>query len=217
MGAGLKSDREEYARALAQLRGAELVDKLAEILAQQANRIATLEATIKLLEAFEQNRDVLLQVDEPIKAQNTQYADRFELSASENLTPDDGFHALEFAASGVPFRWAGKDGKVEAACFVDRSRPCTASIELLHTVDPENFDGTQGFDGAVELEVLRAQAFDHGAILSIDLPPRPEPGPTLISFQFPKFNALSDQDERVAAVAFHRLVVATKQTEVQDA
>lgn len=209
--------RDRLRGELADLRGTDLVDKLVDVLAHQSQQIERLTATVRLLDVFEQYRDVLLKVDEPVFAEDAELATSYELLASEYLPPAAGFHAIEFNKTGVPYRWGGIDGSLNFSCFVDRRSGVAVRLELVYTADPENFDHVKLFDGGKSVPVKITKTPDDRRLVLAELPPRPgTAGITRLTFSFPKFRKLSNEDGRIAAVAFHRLQVVARDSASTD-
>ena len=213
----LEESRKALEDELAELRGAELVRKLAHIIALQSQKIEALSAAVKLLDAYEENREVLLGVSEPVFAATREMATSYEVLASEHLPHSEGFHAVEFDKNGLPFRWSGAEGQLQFSCYVDRKAGAVAELELFSSIDPRNLEEFEVYDGAEKLEAKVAPAA-HGQLVRVNLPAAASVGmPTDLLFRFPHFRKLSDQDERVAAVAFHRLAIVASQEPGGDA
>lgn len=168
--------KKQFESELSGLRGTDLVGRLAEILAQQEQKIGTLEATIQLLNAYEESRDLLLTVNENVSGELMQPVANFTLGAAEHLSRDDGFHAIEFDNAGNPFRWAGENGVLTFTCYVDRSRPVYMTLDLLNVVDQSNYENIEFFDGDNQVQVSVAKTSSLGRTISAKLPPRQKAG-----------------------------------------
>ncbi|MFK7752087.1 MAG: hypothetical protein AB8B51_06015 [Sedimentitalea sp.] len=201
----LETHRARIASELANLHGKDLLDGFTDILARQAQEISELRAMIGLLSAYEANREVLLEVSDPVRARHPQMATSYELSADEHFAFSDGNHPIEFDKAGRPFRWCGKSGALVFSPFVDRSADKTVIIESFNTVAPENYSDFKLLDGKDELKAVFTQTTKIGGMIAATLPARKsgEPG-TVLTLQLPVTRQLSEKDARVAAIAFHR-------------
>ncbi|WP_428929893.1 hypothetical protein [Marinibacterium sp. SX1] len=190
------------------LHGTDLVRKLVDTLAHQARRIDALESSVQLLNAYQEGRDLLLNIQEPVSATEIEMASSFELSAMEHLPRSSGFHGIEFDNAGNPFRWAGESGLLTFTCYIDRGRPNTVTLDLINSVEPANYEHLAFFDDDAERQVTLEKTTPAGRRVTSVLPSRDQAtGPTTLTFRFPHFRRLSEDDRRTAAVAFHSLLV----------
>lgn len=201
---------EEIASHLTGLRGNELVKVLAKKLAELEKSCETLNKKLELLSAYEQSRDILLAVNEPIIASDAKLSRYHEVLASEAFTLGEGFHQLEFNKDGQPYRWAAQDGHISYSCAVDRSFGTSFGVELYNTVAPENYTGLQVFDGS-DLIKVTVDTYGSVAIIKGKLAAKRGQGHTVhLTLRFPVTRELSDADKRVAGVAFHKLWIKSE-------
>jgi hypothetical protein len=197
---------------LAQLegvRGTELIRLLSTILAQQEQRIETLENNLELLTLHERHRGPMLAADGPVRAMIQRFSRLHEISANDYLLERNGFHGIEFDRTGRPYRWCGASGLVPFSFYVDRKDPLELVLTLFNSVDERNYSDMKLFDGEAEVKPVDLSGESGGArTLIYHLPGRPDVINTQITLKCPVFIRLSSDDERVAAIAFHNLAVS---------
>ncbi len=203
----LEDTRKTLQEEFSGLSGSDLVARLTEILARQSQQIERLAATVRLLDAFEQQRDILLQAEGPVAGKAWPLARSAEIRATDYLPPAAGFHALQFTAGGTPYRWCGPEGTLQFAVHVDRTQGARLRLEMRFAVEPENFRHVELLDGRQPVPVKIAASGENRAVVTATLPPREDEGGTYLTFRFPKVRRLSETDERLAVGAFVCLTV----------
>ncbi|MFC6689690.1 hypothetical protein [Jhaorihella thermophila] len=203
----LEDTRKTLQEEFSGLSGSDLVARLTEVLARQSQQVERLAATVRLLDAFEQQRDILLQAEGPVAGKAWPLARSAEIRATDYLPPAAGFHALQFTAGGTPYRWCGPEGTLQFAVHVDRTQGARLRLEMRFAVEPENFRHVELLDGRQPVPVEIAASGESRAVVTATLPPREDEGGTYLTFRFPRVRRLSETDERLAVGAFVRLTV----------
>jgi hypothetical protein len=199
---------------VAHLKGQELVERLSEIIERQNDRISKLEASLELLRIYQENSDILLHANEVITAKAPELASSYSICADQHFSRADGFHSLEFNDHGRPYRWCGEAGNLTFRFYVDRSQPLIVTLELFSAVHPDNIHGLELFEKSDSLPLIVVEDHKPWPHIVCTLPPMPNvSGATVLRYNFPVTQQLSEQDGRVASVAMHRFSVETPELE----
>ena len=183
-----------------------LVRSLADELARLHRQQAVLTARLAAMESLQTMADRILDAGE---GGEVRYAERARIDAAHSFLDTVGFHALEQDENGMPYRWSGPERTFAISIFVDRRRPMAFALCFgrLYSDAP--------------LELLRAFVDGEDAGLSIArlpnryearglLPPREEPGATVLTFVVPEMQSPADgglADERQLGLSFECLCV----------
>lgn len=208
----LQNVEDEIYASLKDLRGPELIRSLAQQLSKINSAVERLDTKLKLLDAYEEQRNILLSVDEPVSAEQGEWAPVYALDANDFLLLDAGFHGIEYNTDGDAYRWAGANGGLAFDPVVDRSQPLAVTLTLIGTVDPSNYDGIMLFDGEVEIPVEVVRIPKRNEIRAV-LPAREGHKTTHLLYKVPVCRKLSEEDARQAGVAFYSLAIKPTKTE----
>ena len=102
--------------------GTELIARIESL----GRELARLRQDVDLLQGLERHRDVILS-RHTIDSERP-LASIARLEASEFLEDGSGFHALEFDASGVPYRWTGPEAEARIFVWIDRRQPLSLRL-----------------------------------------------------------------------------------------
>jgi len=136
---------------------------------------------------------------------------RVVVDAAQSFQGSTGFHELEHDPDGQPFRWTGPEPRFSFEFFIDRRRPAKFMMRFGPLFSGGSPVGLLCFvDGEPTPVKLQAATTCFEAVGV--LPPRPEPGGSVLSFVCPSMASPAAQglaDSRMLGLLFRRLTVET--------
>ena len=174
-------------------------------------RLAAIEAMVRKLQTrldalqlFEEHRQAVLE-RYPL-AMNERLAERVTVSAPGLIDCGNGFHGLEYAGDGRPFRWTGPGAWSRLTVWVDRTRPLRLSLTLVSL-------GRNAPDQPLEILVdgvphVLTAADSPLSLVAGPIPARAKPGPTELALLSPQLfspQAEGHADGRTLGLAVHEL------------
>jgi hypothetical protein len=113
-------------------------------------QVQTLSTAIAALTSYQEIAPLL----QPPAEQSTLILPRrAHLDASQHLQVLDGFYALEYTQSGVPYRWTGPQLRFRFGVWIDRSEPVDVTLSVIFCGNPGNVLNTHLFIDEVRYPV----------------------------------------------------------------
>ncbi len=105
-------------------------------------QVQTLSSAIAALASYQ---EIAPLIHPPAESAALQLPRRVSLDASQHLQVIDGFYALEYTDSGIPYRWTGPHRRFRLSVWLDRSVPVDVTLSVIFCGSPGNLLNTYLF------------------------------------------------------------------------
>ena len=202
------SDMRERVRTLfATRKGSELIEAIADEIADLNAAVEHFSEQLKQLQLFQSFNEKLCLLQEV--GSRHKFPGSARIDASQYLSPEEGFYALEYEQDGRPYRWTGPRPDFSFTVYVDRTVPLRLQLDVGYMVDPKvQADIAVVVDGAEVPLDMRPRKGGGGYSGEALIAPGENLRATNIVFVVPRvLPAKAASDARSLGVAFRELRV----------
>lgn len=181
---------------------------LIERLVKQEMLIKELTKRLESLEKFENFHSAML--DSDLLTAPAFLRDCYEVRASHNLLPDEGFYNVERSGSGFEFRWTRQDFYFDVP--VNRETEKKVQLALASAIKPELLEDIRCYADGTEIPLTKVDGAQGHVYEGILEKSKTVLRPTRISFHTktsysPRELDPESEDTRQLAVTFKHLIV----------
>lgn len=181
---------------------------LIQRLVKQELEIEDLAKEVKELKKFEELNSAV--IDSGLLESPTTLKDSYEVKATTNLLPDQGFYNAETTGTGVSYRWTKQNFYFDIP--INRESEKSIELNLLSAIKPELLENIECYANGVEV-ILEKTSSKKGITFKGVLEPAEVSNITKLSFHTvasysPKDLNPDVEDKRELAVTFINLTIS---------